>query len=466
MGLRVGGLASGLDTNALIDAMIKFERRPLDLIQQQKADVELQQSLFRDLNTKLLALREAASAIDNRTSGLTGASFDEELLAFTASSSDESILEVTATGSASPGSFDVHVEQLATVGRRFSAAFASATDVVFSAGETLSIDYGGASAIDLSVGAGGATLHDLRDAINADANNGGNVRADVLFDGTEYRLVVSGTRTGAANDISVSGTVTGPGGGAFIDTNLDQVAQDAVFEVLGLTMTRESNEVSDALPGLTLRLRGTHTNPDETLQIQVSRDDEGTTEGFQTLVDAYNDVLDFLDAQSSFNESTKAAGPLSGDSTLRTVEQTIQRVVVDRYLFAGNPLGSLAEIGVRFDDDGRLQLDREALTEALDANPFAVRQVIGGDDVTDGVATALARALDPITESGTGMIAVRDDGFDDRIAGLDRQIERLELRLEKREDLLLLQFTQLESAMAALQTQSSSLMSLILPERQ
>jgi flagellar hook-associated protein 2 len=464
MGLRVGGLSTGLDTNALIDALMEWERRPLVLVEQHKASIELQQSLFRDLNTKLLALRDAAASIDNRTSGLTGASFEEELLAYTASSSDETIVEATANGRASPGSFDVHVEQLATVGRRFSAAFASSTDVVVDEGDTLSIDYGGASSIDVTVGAGGASLQDLRNLINDDPNNGGNVRAEVLFDGTDYRLVISGTRTGAANDLAVSGTVSGPGGGAFFDAALDQAAEDAVFDVLGLTITRDSNEVTDALPGLTLRLRGTHANPTDTLQVDVSRDDETIAENFQTFVDAYNEVLDFLSSQSRFNEATEAAGPLSGDATLRTVEQTIQRIAVDQYLFTGNPFTSLGEVGVQFGEDGRLALDQEALTDALGENPFAVRQLLGGDAVTDGVATALARALDPITESGTGMIAIRDDGFDDRIAGLERQIERFELRLEKREELLVLQFSRLESTVAALQAQGNSLLSLLLPD--
>jgi flagellar hook-associated protein 2 len=467
MGLRVGGLSTGLDTNALIDSLMEWERRPLVLVEQHKARIELQQSLFRDLNTKLLALRDAAASLDNRTSGLTGASFEEELLAYTASSTDESIVEATATGSASPGSFDVHVEQLATVGREFSVAFASSTDPVVDEGDTLSIDYGGASSIDITVGAGGASLQDLRSLINDDANNGGNVRAEVLFDGTDYRLVISGTLTGAANDLTVSYDDGPPGPPlTFLDTSLEQTAEDAVFDVLGLTITRESNEVTDALPGLTLRLRGAHTNPTDTLQVNVSRDDETIAEGFQAFVDAYNEVLDFLIGQSRYDEANETAGPLSGDSTLRTVERTVQRIVVDQYSFTGNPFTSLGEVGMQLDEDGRLVLDREALTEALDENPFAVRQLMGGDDVTDGIATALARALDPITESGTGMIAVREDGFDDRIASLERQIERLEIRLEKREELLVLQFSRLESTVAALQAQGNSLLSLIIPDTQ
>ena len=46
------------------------------------------------------------------------------------------------------------------------------------------------------------------------------------------------------------------------------------------------------------------------------------------------------------------------------------------------------------------------------------------------------------------------------------QIERLETRLEKREELLVLQFTRLESTVAALQAQGNSLLSLVIPDTQ
>ncbi|MGI9431860.1 MAG: flagellar filament capping protein FliD [Myxococcota bacterium] len=463
MGLRVGGLATGLDTNALVDALLALERRPLELIQQRRTEIELQQSLFRDLNTRLLTLRDAAAALDNRTTGLTGSSFDEEFLAYAATSSDETLVEATTTGNANPGSFDIHVDQLAAVGRRISVGFASSTDVVFAEGETLQIDHGGAAPIALTVAAGGTSLEGLRDAINTDVNNQGDVRADVVFDGTDYRLVVSGTRTGAENDVTVSGTVSGPGGGALLDDTLTQVAQDASFQVLGLTVTRPSNEISDALPGISLRLRGVHANPTDVTFVDVARDDEAITEGLQTFVDAYNSVIEFLDGQSSFDETLETAGPLSGDFTLRAIEQTVQRTLVDQYAFAGNPFNSLVELGVSFDDEGRLSLDSGILTTALDLDPFAARQMLSGDGTSDGLMTAIARALDPITESATGSIAVRQDGFEERIDGIDRQIERFELRLEQREELLILQFSRLESSVAALQAQSNSLAGLVTP---
>ncbi len=465
MGIRVGGLSTGLDTAALIEAFVAFERRPLDLVEARKAEVETQQSLFRDLNSKLQALRDAAAAVDNQNSLLTGPTLDEELLEFGVLSSNESVLTGNATGNATPGSLDVEVERLATVGRRFSAAFADDTAIIANSGETLSIDYGGTSNIDITVGATGSSLQDLKDAINTDSNNQGNVRADILFDGTSYRLIVSGANTGAANDVSVTTTISGPGALPFVDAALDQAAQDARVKVFGnITIDRPENDITDVVPGLTLKLHA--ADPGFPVTLDVQRDDEKLAEKFQAFVDAYNSVVDFVNSQSRFDEEAEKAGPLSGNPTLRGIQFALQNALqgssANPYQFAGNPLRSAGEFGIELGSDGRLNLNTTEMTEKLDEDPFAVRQFLAGDGTDDGMALAMAKAVDEYIRSGDGILAGVDESLQNRIANFEVQIERFEARLEKREELLVLQFSRLESSIAALQAQGNSLNGLLL----
>ena len=459
MGLRLSGLASGLDSQALIDAILGVEAQPLRRAEARKADLELEQGIFRDLNTKLLALRDAAAALDNLSPGLTGSSFDEELLSYKANSSDEISLGVSANSNASAGTVDVSITQLASVARHITTAYSSDTDIIAAEGDTLNIDAGGASPIAITVGAGGASLTDLKDLINLDLDNAGSVRADVIFDGSGHRLVISGTQTGAVNDVSVTTTVPGEGAAPFLDAPLSVAANDAQLEVFGLAITRSSNTISDAVPGLTLTLNEVTTSP---VQVLVQRDDEAVGEKLQAFVDAYNQVIDIFDTQASFDETTETAGPLSGDATLRQVENDVKREIVNSFSFLNNPFTSLGQIGVEVDRAGRLELDNEKLSAALDSDALSVRQLLGGDGVTDGAAAGLARLLDPITESATGLLAVRNDGFDRRIAGIDRQLESLERRLEKREESLIRQFSTLETTLAGLQNQGNALLALII----
>ncbi|MGH0033729.1 MAG: flagellar filament capping protein FliD [Myxococcota bacterium] len=451
--LSFGGLASGIDTAGIVEALMEAERQPLLQIQSQRAEVEQRQSLFQELNRLFLGLRDAAESIDNRSDTLAASSATEEFLAYQADSSDDSVATATASGSASPGSYEVEVTALARAGRRVSQAYASADTAVSAGAGTLTVAFGGDADIEVAVD-GTTTLQQVADAINDDESNDGSVRADVLFDGSEYRLVVSGRRTGAAHDVVVSSDF-----GAFVDETLTQNATDAELVVLGVPITRESNEIGDALPGVTLTLTGT-TEPGESVSISVSRDDEEITEGVQGLVDAYNALRDFTLAQSAVNPDTNRAGPLSGNVTVRSLERRAQQVLGNLYSFAGNPFSSLSSIGLRFDDAGRLALDSEKLEEALDTDPIAVRELLSGDGTTDGVATALARDLEPVVRPSDGLLALQEDGLERQIRDLDTRIERFELRLEQREESLVLRFAQLESVISNLQAQSGFLTSL------
>jgi flagellar hook-associated protein 2 len=473
MGLRLGGLSSGLDTGALVEAMLRLERRPLQLVQQQVAELEKQKELFGELGTKLTALRDAAAAIDNLGTTFSGPSLDEELLAYAASSSDEASIRATASGSASPGAVSVRVISLASAARRVSGSFASDSAVIANAGDTLDIAFGGGS-ISITAPAAGASLRDLASAINGDANNDGSVRADVLFDGTGYRLVVRGTETGAANDVTLTTTIAGPGATAFLDAGASQAGVDASLDVFGLTVTRASNTVSDVIGGVTLELVAASATA---ALVQVELDEEAVAAKLDAFAAAYNEVLDFIEAQSQFDAKAKTAGPLSGDSTLRSVQSRIQRLVFDDYSF-GN-LGGLVDAGVRFDGEGKLSVDRDALGAALASDASSLRQLFGGDGTTPGLASQLAQAIDVLAKSNkiqlppdpndpnappkfveVALLPARSVAIDARIDSLEAQIERMEARLEKREELLVAQFSRMESLVSQLREQGNSLSGL------
>lgn len=462
MGIRLGGLESGLDTAKLIEALLSAERRPLALVEQQKKEFEANKLLFTDLGKKLTALRDAAASLDNRSRDLTGASAIEEFLAYKASSSDEAVVRGRAFGSASPGATALRVVQLAAPPRRVSNAFASDSAVIANAGDTLSIDFGGASPIAITVGAAGASLSELASLINADPNNTGAIRAQVVFDGAGYRLLVQGSQTGAANNATLTTTIAGPGGAAFTDGVAGQDATDARLELFGLAITRASNTVTDVLPGVTLELLAVSATP---VQVQVARDDAAIATKLETFITAYNEVASFIRINSNFDPATKKAGALFGDQALRTIATRLSTAFLKTVGIAGNPLTGLINLGVSLKSDRTLELDRTKLASVLDANLVDARQLLGGDGVTDGVLVTLSKALDgildvsedPTTHARLGLLIARKDSIDSRIKAFSAQIERLELRLAAREKLLVAQFSRMEALLAQLRSQGSAL---------
>jgi flagellar hook-associated protein 2 len=464
--LTFGGLATGLDTGAIIEAILDAERRPLNLLEGRKATLQSQQTALQTLSSSVLKLRDAARDIDNRTSLFSGSSFDEEFLKYMASSGDER-LEVEVTGNASPGNFEVTIDELATVGLDISAAFADPNAALSNKKRSFDIDYGGESPIELSVPKN-TTLAELRDLINLDANNDGSVRATLLDDGSGTRLVIAGSNTGADHDISISTDLKGPGNSDFIEKEQD--AQDAQIEYLGVTVTRSSNEIADVVPGVSLRLRGkTDGLP---VEVTVARDDEAIEASVQTLVDAYNSIQTFMNDQATINPDTNRGGVLIGDSMLRSVASRIRTHVTTRYDVADigaaetDFMGAF-DIGIEIQRDGTLSFDAEKLRAALDDDATRVRTLLSGvgegvsegegGDRREGLASALAMALDGITKPGESFFDARNEGVERRIDTIDDQIDRLERRLIDREEFLVRQFSQLESLISTIRAQSGFL---------
>src|SRR5258705_11643107 len=101
--INVGGLATGLKTNEIIDKLVALERRPLDLLEQQVADTKATKSAIGSVETQLSALRTAAAKLSSVAN----------VLAQTANSSDETVLKAAAGSGAARGTTTLNVTQLA-----------------------------------------------------------------------------------------------------------------------------------------------------------------------------------------------------------------------------------------------------------------------------------------------------------------------------------------------------------------
>ncbi|WNS81321.1 flagellar filament capping protein FliD [Domibacillus sp. DTU_2020_1001157_1_SI_ALB_TIR_016] len=109
MVLRVGGMASGMDTESIIKDLMKAERIPLDKLKQKKQTLEWQRDDYRAMNTLLLDFR----------SELTNMRLTTKYRARTVTSSDDTKVTATASSAASQASYSVtQVDKLATAARQ------------------------------------------------------------------------------------------------------------------------------------------------------------------------------------------------------------------------------------------------------------------------------------------------------------------------------------------------------------
>ncbi len=491
------GLATGLDTTALVENLLALEREPLNRLEERRNDVADQQDLMRELNTKLLALRDAARDIDNRSLLGSTPSSTEEFLSYTAESEDDDVVTATASNGATPGTIDVVVEQLATAGRKFSDTFSSTDTAEIAAGTTIQInlnDDDNTSVFDYTVGADGITLANLKSLINTSTDNDDRVVAEIIqVSDNEFRLGITAKEEGEDGDFSVTGNAL------TFDSDYEVLAQNAVFEVNGLPLNRSSNKVTDVLEGITLELRAVSVDENEggatpvyrNTAIEVDVDDDEIATTIESFLSKFNDVMSFINKQQEVNEATRRSGPLGNDSTVRTIKARLLDQVSRAFNFTSapnNPFTSPGSIGIELQGDGKLKLDKERLSEALDRNTLAVRRLFAGavevdangepvqvprldddgneiegtlvDSLENGIATGITELLGPIVRVGDGLLATRDQGFDLRLSGFDDSIDRFNRRLAKRQETLVAQFTRLEQIVASFNSQSTFLTGL------
>lgn len=102
--MRVGGLASGMDVEEMVGKLMEAERMPLERLQQEQKTLEYKRDAFRDINSQLLEL-------DNM---MLDMKMSKTYKPKSASSSNESAVTASATSSASNGSYEISVSQLAS----------------------------------------------------------------------------------------------------------------------------------------------------------------------------------------------------------------------------------------------------------------------------------------------------------------------------------------------------------------
>lgn len=438
--ISVGGLSTGLDTNRIIEQLMRLERRPLDLIAARVSETERTKRAIGALSGKLSAFRAAAAALDTAS----------EVLVRRATSSSETVATVTAGAGAQKGTATLTVAQLA----RGSVAVASIgktadTDTVASGAGTFRFQVGNGEVqtIELTTA---TTLRELAEAIGA--RNAG-VTASVVNFGTgaapDYRLVLASTGTGASSTISVLND------GTDLAVLTTQTGQNAQFTLsgFGTTVERETNTFDDVLPGLTVTLRAAGTTT-----VTIDDDLDAIVGKVQALVTAYNDIRTFVAAESTVEtgEDGVVLGSLAGNTTVRTLVGRLQETLTGALGAATTRFVNVASLGLATQRDGTLLFTAGTLREALVSDPTAVAEVFAGNGTDRGVAVGLVTLIDELT-AASGALGRQTSALDAHLRDLQDAIDAGERNLRGVEANLRQQFAALETLVASLQTQGSFL---------
>lgn len=441
MAISLGGLATGLDTGALIQQLLAVERRPVATLETRKLRLQAVSAAFQDLRGKLQTLRGRADALRDPAT----------FFARSARSSAEGVATATAAAGGTTGTFTLIAGGLARGSiAAATQTTAALTDTVAAADGSFAFRLGAAGATVTVPLTAATTLEGLAAAINGlDAG----ARASLINAGTAadpaFKLILTSIGTGAANDITILTDDTTLG------VTTTQTAVDASFTISGLgAFTRATNTITDVLDGVTLTLKAEAGTTDLTIELDAA----ATQARLQGLLDAYNDVVRTIDRQALATRGSDGRltpGAFTGDLVPRQLRSALAATIRTR---TDGSFGTLAEVGVTTATDGTLSLDGARFQAALAQNPAGVRALVAGTDTRDGVADRLATVLADATRSVSGPLAARQEGLTASIRAVERQIDTALARLETTERLLRARFDALERTVAELQSTGNALL--------
>lgn len=424
------GSGSGLPLADMVTQLVAAKKAPLqNQITSQANTAKTQISALGQVSAALAAMQTALKGLSDGTAFQTRK----------AATSDASVFSVTSTTGAMNGSYNLNVSQLATALKVQSAGVASSDAKVGTGTLTIGV---GSKSMSIDIGSDGASLSQIRDAINKNSSNPG-VTATIVTGSDGAHLVLSSTATGQANAFTVSSS-GGDGGLAALNYNptagsngmsVVTAAQDAKFTIDGMAATSASNTVTGAIDGITLSLwkQGTAT-------LSVSTDSSAASTAVGNFVTAYNNFVGVYQQLTAYDPSGANTGALIGDATLNSIKSTLSSI-------ASGPGGNgamLSSIGVTLQVDGTLKLDTGALSTALSDGGTKVSGLFSGDN---GLATKLNSPLTDWTAS-TGVLTTRT-------ANLNKQLKDLSTRqddLNSRMDALTAQYTKQFTALDTLVT--------------
>lgn len=569
---NIAGINSGFDTNAMITALMNIERQGLTRLTSRKSLLEKRQSAYRDLESKLSALRSAAKPLADFTTAL----------AAKATAADETLLKASATGTAAPGTYQVTILQKASssvlngtsdAGRTidpnvalnhanaFGSTFAegqftiNGIQIAVSAGDTLnnvlanitaamgggskfSAKYDAAadkvtlafkkpgdgplilgSAADSSnllsmlrltadgvtssatsmtalgrldllakINDGGANGARARTAINDGGAGAGEFKingisigfvasidtlSDVIkrinqsdagvtaaYDAFQDRIVLTNREGGAVGIFAadVTGNLIGAlglGGSAALGQN-GRISIDGVNG--GAPIVSADNiftEAETGIAGLSITVKAESGST----TIDVTADRDAMKEKVQEFVDAYNNLVKFIQDESKITGTglTAITGPLHGEQGVWNLARTLRSMVAGVVPGpSGGPI-SMEGLGISTTgSDPNLQFDAAKFDEALQNHPDSLKAIFA--DSADGIMSKVVAYVDAQTLFGEGPIATKPATIDPAILRINASIERFNRNLTLKEAQLRRRFEAMERAIGQLGTGASAIL--------
>lgn len=497
MPMRIGGLASGMDIDTVVKDLMKAHRKPLDKLNQKKQIYEWSREDYRTINSKLVDFKNNKlfkygldSTFQPKKAEVTG---------------NTTAVSVQATNSATTGSMNIVVSQLATSatltttptldgsGNEIPKPMSSSetfNQLKASSGLSFTSNTITINGKSLTIDPGVDTIDSLVSKINADKDMG----VSAIYDSATGKMSLMAKETGAGT-IAVSGDLL-TGAGAFKLTT-SAAGKNAKFSLNGMQLERTTNRFT--MNGVDITLKA--ESGGQASSVNVVSDIDKVVESIKSFINDYNDLVGSIQSKLK-EERFRKFPPLTADqkkdmkedeikkweekakSGLLRNEPILEKIVMDvrtvmsSTIKVGSPLSdySANSIGIgtgQWFDGAKLQLDEDKLRAALESEPDKVAQLFQSKG-ENGAGVGLFQKLADGIQEGMSQLSKKvgtymydtsaktfnpDSSMGDELKHLEDRIKNWERLLLDKENQYYKKFAAMEKAINKFNSQSSSLFS-------
>jgi len=295
------------------------------------------------------------------------------------------------------------------------------------------------------------SLNDLIEKLNA---AGSPLSATTLSVGAGgSRLVINSKASGFSSRFQIDSTISGL---SFSETSQ---ASDALIAVGasetsgGILLNSSSNSFNGSITGINLTVNDTSATA---VEINVSNDDTGISKSLDLMVTQFNKVVDRIKSVASYDSVTKVSGLLYGDSEVLRIQSTFSNLFSSRVVTGS--IRSIAELGINFNDQGKLEFDKSRFEKRLKDDPQAVRDFFSREKT--GFSARAKTMIDSLSGENNSALISKNLALTSQIEQNNSRIEFLNGRLSKQRERLLSTFYKMEEAIQKIQSNQSAVSSL------
>jgi flagellar hook-associated protein 2 len=515
MSLRLSGLISGMDTESMVKELMKAQNLKKTKIENKITTAEWKQDKWKTLNAKIYAFYTGALS-KLKMQG----SFNTKM----ATSSNESKVAVSASITAPDGTHTLKIAKLASAQFVTGAKLGTDINSKPITADTKLVDLGmvadDANQITVTAGTTAKTLTITDTTTVADMTKAlKDAGLNATYDTTQNRFFISSKTSGYANafSISTSGSVnlsklglstitktSNPDGSVTVagGSNITLIEpSDAKIIYNGAEITNSTNNIS--INGLNLTLKSvtggmntpSDTTDDEVISIGVEKNTQATYDMVKDFVKKYNELLTEMNADYNA-ASAKGYDPLTDeqkeamtddqitkwedkikdsllrrDSSLSSIITSMRSEMNGFVEFKGKNY-SLSSIGIEtgnYTEKGLLHINGDAddsmtsglentLMKTINEEPDKVMSLLNG--LADKLYTSLTDSMKG-NSLRSALTVYNDKEITKQVTNYKEDLKELEKKLQNIESRYYKQFTAMESAMAKLNSQSSSLAGML-----